>query len=127
MNFTFDSAPRNQLLHRQVHLHVHTSTHSQEGTVVTPRDNGGELLGATEGRCLRKDVDSILLGVGGDDEGVIRHSEGRVSRAVQKNLHTELEHRVQLALTNYLHSVARATAAAAATEPTRVSSMHDKG
>lgn len=93
--------------------------------VVTPRNNGGEVLCATERSGLGKDVDGVLLGVGGDDERVIRRSEGRVRRAVQENLHAELEHGVQLALTNNLCPCGSVLLCDSSNR-VDVSSMHDR-
>lgn len=93
--------------------------------MVTPRDNGGEFLCATEGSGLRKDVDGVLLGVGGDDELVVRRSEGRVSRAVQKNVDAKLEHGVQLALTNNLQHVVQWCACNTKQERGRTNSIRD--
>lgn len=47
-----------------------------------PSNDDGEFLCTIERGCLGKDVNGVLLGVGGDDERVVRGGEGCISRAV---------------------------------------------
>ena len=75
-----------------------------------PGHDNGKLLRAIERPVLGQDIDRVLLGVRGDDCRVVLGSERRAGRPIEKNLNGELQHGVQLTLSDYLHWTKRTKA-----------------